>query len=300
VRVLITGGTGQVGHALLQTIPAGCTAITPDRKTLNLADRASLPHALQSLAPDALINAAGYTAVDRAESEPDLANSINAFAAAELAIYCRSAGIPMIHVSTDYVFDGKKQTPYLPNETPSATAAYGYSKLLGEQLATKRNADVFIVRSGWIYGTHGNNFVKTMLKLAGEGKSLRVVNDQIGAPTFSQNLAKFLWQVLLLQPSQKILHCSDRGELSWYEFAAEIFATARGIGLLDKQPELSPCSSSEYPSAARRPAYSVLDCASSFSAVKMQQINWRDALTAMLMQLKSGDDAIPSQPRLRA
>jgi dTDP-4-dehydrorhamnose reductase len=285
VKVLITGGTGQLGHALLQTCPAGCDPITPHRHALNLSDLASLQQALSDIAPDALINCAAYTAVDKAEEENDLAEQVNAHAVRVMAAYSQEHAIPMIQVSTDFVFDGKQSAPYSVTDTPNPLGEYGRSKLMGELAAREAYPDVYIVRSSWIYSEHGNNFVKIMLRLARKGQALKVVIDQFGSPTYARNLATFIWLVLDQRPAQKLLHCSDEGKISWYEFAVAIFAEAQSAGLLTMLPDISACSSDEYQAPAPRPAYSALECKPCFAALGLDQTDWRIALRDMLAHL---------------
>jgi len=286
VKVLITGGSGQVGHAVIQAGPADCTLVAPGRQELDLADLTALSQSLQDIAPAALINCAAYTAVDKAEEETELAEQINGIAVGVMAAYCQDSAIPMIQVSTDFVFDGAQTEPYAVTDTPNPLGVYGRSKLRGELAAREHYPGAYIVRSSWIYGEHGNNFVKTMLRLANAGNALRVVDDQIGSPTYARNLAGFLWQVLMQRPEQKVLHCADQGQVSWYEFATAIFAEARSAGLLNAQPDVNPCDSNGYPTPAPRPAYSVLECAPSFTTLGLQQTDWRVALRDMLAHLE--------------
>jgi dTDP-4-dehydrorhamnose reductase len=285
VKVLITGGSGQVGHAVLQTAPAGYEIVAPDSQTLDLADLTRLHSSLCDICPDALINAAAYTAVDKAETENAIAERINAESVEVIARYCQTHSIPMIQVSTDYVFDGEQKRPYVVTDSPNPLSIYGKTKLAGELATARICPAAYIVRSGWIYSEHGNNFVKTMLRLAAEGKPLRVVDDQRGSPTYARNLAKFLWQVLEQRPDNHLMHCSDAGQLSWYQFALAAFAEARNMGLLHEQPDIKPCRTADYGSQAPRPAYSVLECAPDFATLGLQQIDGRVALRAMLARL---------------
>ena len=281
MKILITGGSGQVGQALLQTIPSIYEPIAPDRSSLNVEDLASLQQGLQHIAPDALINCAAYTAVDKAEEDSELAKRINGDAVKVMARYCKDHSIPMIQMSTDFVFDGVQRRPYSLSDKPKPLSEYGHSKLLGELAARDNCPDAYIVRSSWVYSAHGNNFVTTMLRLANQGTPLKIVDDQIGSPTCAHNLATFIWQVLAQRPEQKLLHCSDGGQVSWYTFAQTIFAEAQTAGLLSVKPDASPCTTEQYQAPALRPAYSVLDCDPSFAELGLQQIDWRVALHEM-------------------
>jgi dTDP-4-dehydrorhamnose reductase len=285
VKVLVTGGIGQLGHALLQTCPTNINPVAPDPHALDLADLTCLHKRLGDIAPDALINCAAYTAVDKAEEEPEFGERINAHAVRIMAAFCQDHSIPMIQVSTDFVFDGAQSTPYKVTDTPNPLSVYGRSKLMGELAAREAYPDVYIVRSSWIYSEHGNNFVKTMLRLARKGQTLKVVNDQFGSPTYARNLATFIWLVLEQHPAQKLLHCSDNGQISWYKFAVAIFEEAQNAGLLTVSPDISPCSSDEYQAPAPRPAYSALECKPCFAALGLDQTDWRIALRDMLAHL---------------
>jgi len=290
MKVLITGGSGKVGNALMQTSPKDYKLVFPDHNALDLENLIGLRRGLRDISPDMLINCASFTAVDRAEKEYELAEQINAHAVGVMASYCKDNSIPMIQISSDYVFDGGQHNPYTVTDEPNPLGQYGRSKHLGEIAARENCPEVYIVRSSWIYSEHGDNFVKTMLRLAQEGKSLRVVDDQIGSPTYARNLAVFIWQVLEQRPAQKLLHCSDNGSISWYEFAVAIFEEAHNIGLLKEKPDMSACSSNEYPTLAQRPAYSVLECAPSFAVLSMSQIDWYVTLQVMLACLERNVD----------
>lgn len=286
MRVLITGGSGKVGTSLLQTCHPDYQLISPSHSDLNLADLANFDQKVRDIKPDALINCASYTAVDKAENEEKLANQVNSHAVGILASYCKEHSIPMIHISTDYVFDGQVNRPYTTTDKPNPLNNYGCSKLAGEIIARKNYPDVHIIRTSWIYSEHGNNFLKTMLRLARTGKPLRVIDDQIGSPTYARNVATFIWQVLDKRPEMKLLHCSDRDQISWHDFALEIFRSAQHAGLINKMPEISACYSSEYPLQAKRPAYSVLECASSFATLGLKQNNCHDGIKTSLAYIE--------------
>jgi dTDP-4-dehydrorhamnose reductase len=285
LRVLITGGTGQLGHALSKTRPESISIVSPDRQEMDLSEPHRLPDLLRACAPDAIINAAAYTAVDQAEREPEIASAINAQAPGRLAEYCASAAIPLIHVSTDFVFDGNQNTPYGVDAAPAPLCVYGATKFAGEQAVQENYPGSYVVRSSWIYSEHGSNFVKNILRLAQERNSLSVVNDQTGTPTYARNLAKVLWQLLKIQPEERLLHAADGGATTWYGFALAICEQAEQTGLLPATPEIKPISAHEYGAPAARPAYSVLDSRLAYRLTGLQQIDWRDSLRDMLARL---------------
>jgi dTDP-4-dehydrorhamnose reductase len=287
VKVLITGGSGQVGHALQQTAPEAIELLTPSRQELDLAQTSDIEKKLPLLAPDAVINAAAFTAVDKAENAPELAQRINADAVGEIAAYCQRLDIPLIHISTDFVFNGQQSVPYKPEDQPDPLGTYGKTKYAGEIAALKAYPNTYIVRSSWIYSTHGQNFVKTMLRMANDQKPIHVVDDQIGTPTYANDLAQALWTILAALPANNILHFSNTRETSWYQFAVEIFAEARRTGLLESAPEVGPIPSTAYPLPAKRPAYSALDCSETFAIPGIMQNDWRTALHAMLARLSN-------------
>jgi dTDP-4-dehydrorhamnose reductase len=293
MKVLLTGGSGQLGRALIATQPDGLDLITPSSRQLDMSRVAKLAASVQEIGPDAILNAAAYTAVDRAESEPELAQRINGDAVGILAGCCRRAGIPFIHVSTDFVFSGEHTLPYIPADATAPLNVYGASKLAGEQAAFAANPESYVIRTSWVYSEHGQNFVKTMLRLAREGNSLRVVDDQVGSPTYARNLASYMWRVFERQPAERLLHYADDGQLSWYEFATAIMELSVELGLLDKLPQISPVPGSAYETAAQRPAYSVLDCSSSLQALGLQAVDWRVGLRAMLERLADDTNFSP-------
>jgi dTDP-4-dehydrorhamnose reductase len=286
VKVLITGGTGQVGHALWQTAPGNTELLLPDHTEFDLGKPEALHNKLSLLAPDAIINAAAYTAVDKAEDEPLLAQRVNAEAVNILADYCKQKSIPLVHVSTDFVFSGQQSSPYKPTDLPDPIGVYGKTKYAGELAATTAYADTYIVRTSWVYSEHGRNFVKTMLRLADNNSSISIVDDQIGAPTYARDLAQVLWEILAVMPADRVLHYSNKGPTSWYHFAVEIFSEAQRIGLLEATPNVHPIPSSDSPTPAERPAYSVLDSRRTITALGITQNDWQTSLHAMLARLK--------------
>lgn len=293
--VIITGRNGQLGWELQRTAPAGVAAIALDRHALNIASQTSIDAALDRYRPDVLINAAAYTAVDKAEQEPTLAAAVNAAGPRALAEAAASRGIGLIHVSTDFVFDGSASTPYPPDASTNPLGVYGRTKRQGEEalLTNSRRGDLrfAILRTGWLYSSHGHNFVKTMLRLMRERDEVRVVADQVGTPTWGRRLAEALWKMavgkpLLTAKSQPpIYHWSDAGVASWYDFAVAIQEEALALGLLRRAVPVKPISTAEYPTPARRPAFSVLDKSATWSALGLDPVHWRAALRSMLREL---------------
>lgn len=286
MKILITGGSGQLGYHL-QKIAAKddkYDVLSPSSAEFDLANLEAIESFLKSNKPDVIINAAAYTAVDQAETEIELAMAINGAAVEGLANYSIAQQCPLIQVSTDFVFDGQQGRPYAPDTKCQPLGVYGESKYLGEQAAL-RSPYAKVVRTSWVYSEHGSNFVKTMLRLAAQRDQLSVVADQIGSPSYAGNLAQFIWQLIENPSDQTVLHCSDAGVCSWYDFAHSVFDLANSMGKLKSVPQLTPIRSDEYPTAAKRPSYSVLDCSESYKSVGLAPQQWREALTVMLEKL---------------
>ena len=288
--VLLTGAGGQLGRELQLTAPAGVTLISLDRGALDISQPEEVRRVFGELRPNWVLNAAAYTAVDRAEGEEALALQINAEGAGHLAAACASTGTGLVHVSTDFVFDGESGHPYTPEARPAPLSAYGRSKLEGERAVLAAHPRALIVRTGWVYSRFGSNFVKTMLRLLAERDSLAVVCDQIGTPTWARGLAQTLWAAVDRPLLQGIYHWSDAGVCSWYDFAVAIAEEGLAAGLLSRSPELRPIPASEYPTPARRPACSVLDKQQSWRDLGVAPIHWRVQLRAMLQDLKEHGD----------
>ena len=257
MKILITGRNGQVGWELQRVLaPLGqITAL--DRTELDLADAQSIRRAVRELKPDVVVNAAAYTAVDSAESEPELAIAVNAVAPGILAEETARLGALLVHYSTDYVFDGTKPSPYVEDDTPNPLNVYGSSKLAGEQAIHAIGGKYLILRTSWVYGPRSKNFMLTMLKLANERDELRVVNDQIGAPTSSRAIAEATSRILQKGPAAAgVFHLTTSGQTSWFGFAQAIIAQTNDRR--PRSPLLTPIPSSAYPTPARRPLNSVL------------------------------------------
>ena len=285
-KVLITGAAGQLGRELLRSVPEGVECIAATREILDIADAAQVRAFVRRERPGLIINAAAYTAVDKAESEQELAAAINVNGAANLATACAENGSRLIHVSTDFVFDGTSSTPYLPGAPTSPLGEYGRSKLAGEQAVVAGLPSALIMRTAWVYSAFGGNFVKTMLRLMAERDELSVVADQVGTPTWARGLADALWLAADQSDLQGLYHWTDAGVCSWYDFAVAIAEEALEIGLLQRMPRIHPIPGSAYPTPAARPAFSVLDKCSTWEALHTQGLHWRAQLRSMLQDLK--------------
>ncbi|GGD57177.1 dTDP-4-dehydrorhamnose reductase [Croceicoccus mobilis] len=282
MKVLVTGASGQLGRALAASVPAKVGLVALDRGGMDLADDDSIRGAVSAHAPDLVINAAAYTAVDRAESEPELAQRINAEAVAVLRAACDKAGARLAHVSTDFVFDGTSARAYRPDDRRNPLSAYGRSKAAGEDAA---GSDALIVRTAWVYAAGGASFVATMLRLMRERGEIGVVADQIGAPTWANSLARAIWG-LALNGVSGVQHFSDAGVASWYDFAVAIGEEAAALGLIDKTINVRPIATSDYPTPAVRPAFSLLDSAATRDAAGVAPIHWRENLRHMLKEVQ--------------
>lgn len=291
MRVLVTGANGQLGYALQKTreifsVNCELELIALTRAEMDFSQPEKIAGILIKLSPDAIINAAAYTAVDKAETEFELAKTINVDAVQKIANWCQENKKILIHVSTDFVFDGKKASPYETDDPINPIGVYGKTKQQGENVALNECENSYVVRTGWVYGEHGANFVKTILRLANERELLRIVSDQIGTPTYATHLAEMLWQLLLQKPQQKLWHFSDAGVASWYDFASVIVNEAEALGILAKKPIIKPIATSDYPTPAQRPAFSVLSKKNTWNNLNIIPMHWQEALTKMLTVLK--------------
>lgn len=282
--VLVTGARGQLGTEVVLNCPSGIALTSVDRTQLDIADAAAVQRLVDGLRPAAIINCAAYTAVDKAESDTGQAYRINRDGSRHLAQAARSVGARLIHVSTDFVFDGRKSSPYLPDDPTAPLGVYGDSKLAGEQAVREIAGDMaLIVRTGWVYSAHGHNFVKTMLRLMQEKPELRVVADQVGTPTSAASLARALWTLLDRDAPAGIYHFSDAGAASWYDLACAVRELAAPS--LPKTPApILPIRTQDYPTPARRPAYSVLDKTTTW-AISGPGRHWREPLAEVVREL---------------
>jgi dTDP-4-dehydrorhamnose reductase len=302
LKILLTGKNGQVGYELVRHLAATHHELVAVGTTdCDLSKPAAIRDLIQTVKADVLINPAAYTAVDRAESEPDLATAINADAPEVMANELKKTGGLLIHFSTDYVFDGQKATPYNDLDAPNPQSVYGQTKLQGEQAITANGVDHVILRTSWVFGTHGHNFLKTMLRLAADRDELRVVNDQFGAPTSARFLAQTVTQMLgrlgRERPSKNeatdraaltgLYHCSCSGRISWYDYAKFAIELDHQNGAKLRLPadKLIPIPSSDYPTLAARPANSVLDNTNLEKTFGIQRPNWRSEVAQVIQAL---------------
>ncbi len=283
MKVLVTGAGGQLGRALQASAPADVALIAVDRAWLNVGDRDAVLKAISAHAPDVIVNAAAYTAVDRAESEPELAHRINAEGPGHLAEAAKAAGARLVHVSTDFVFDGQSARAYLPGDAVNPLGVYGASKRAGEVAVLDALPHALIVRTAWVYAADGHNFVKTMLRLMKERDKVSVVADQIGTPTHAASLARAIWSLIEAQ-ARGIHHFTDAGVASWYDFAVAIAEEAEVLGLAGTA-EVVPIATADYPTPARRPAFGILDKTATWALTGTPR-HWRAELRLMLAELK--------------
>ncbi len=285
-KVLVVGAGGQLGQELQRTVPSGVECVSLTRAQLDIADTPDVDKCLSEIAPQLVVNAAAYTAVDTAESEPEAARRGNVEGPATLAQFCARHGVRLIHISTDFVFDGSASQPYQPEAVTAPLGEYGRSKLAGELAVKSALPEVLVLRTGWVYSSFGGNFVKTMLRLMGERDELAVVADQVGTPTWAQGLAGAVWAAAARPELSGAYHWSDAGVCSWYDFATAICEEALALGLLSRPVKIRPIPAAQYPTPAQRPAYSVLDKGSSWRDFALEGVHWRAQLRAMLADYK--------------
>ena len=288
MKVLVTGAGGQVATALAKLKPAGAELVLLSQAELDITDRDTVRRRMAVLDPDVIINAAAYTAVDKAESEAMVAEQVNGDAPGYLAEAARANGARLLHISTDFVFDGKAGSPYKPDAAAAPLGVYGLSKLHGEQRALEASqGEALVLRTAWVYAAGGHNFVRTMLRLMGERGMVKVVSDQQGSPTWADSVARALWAAVEKPQFRGIHHWTDAGVASWYDFAMAIAADGRELGLLKTPVEVFPIATAEYPTPAKRPTYSVLDRGSTEAGLGITAEPWRDNLKKMLLELKN-------------
>lgn len=301
LNILLLGKDGQVGHELCRTLPALGGVVALDRPEIDFERPDMLAELVRREAPDVIVNAAAYTAVDRAEAEPDRARLVNADAVAALAAAADRLGGLLVHYSTDYVFDGTKAGPYVETDQPAPLGVYGATKLAGERAAAAAGRH-YVLRTSWVHGVHGANFVRTMLRLAREREELRVVDDQTGAPTSAALLAEVTATLigraarLASAPAPGVYHVVPRGDTTWHGFARFILERARDRGLsLRVQPDaVQAIPSSAYPTPARRPQNSRLDTAKIAAALGITLPAWQDDAAPVVDALAA--EILPSDP----
>lgn len=299
-RILLIGAAGQVGRELQESLPALGEVIALDRRQVDLTQPDQIRQAIRQHQPHYIVNAAAYTAVDRAESEPELAQKINTIVPTILAEETERLQSWLLHLSTDYVFDGTQSHPYRPSDPTRPLGVYGQSKRAGEEGIQRTTDRYTIVRTAWVYGVYGkSHFVKTMLRLATEREELRVVADQIGSPTWAWDLAQTLRRLIaydgqspaLTSPDRPtihgIFHFTNSGVASWYDFAVAILEEARSLGWPIQAQRVIPIATEDYPTPAKRPAYSVLDHRALWPILGQPPTHWRASLRTMLQQLRS-------------
>ncbi|MFN3236292.1 MAG: dTDP-4-dehydrorhamnose reductase [Pseudomonadales bacterium] len=288
-RVLVTGAGGQLGRCLSVTVPSTVDGVFCHRDQFDLSAPETLQAKIESLQPDVVINCAAYTNVDGAEAEPAQADLINHLGVAALARVCQQYSVKLIHVSTDFVFDGNASTPYQIQAITAPEGEYGKSKWLGEQAVQETlPLTSLVIRTSWLYSEFGANFVKTMLRLFATKENFQVVKDQFGSPTYARGLAALIWHIVTSgKVDGGILHWSDAGVTNWFEFAEEIGRQGLQLGLIERMAEITPTTAAEYGAAAPRPAYSALECRETQTRhPDIRQVPWRDNLKQMLVHLQ--------------
>ncbi len=288
MKILLTGGNGQLGSCFKDLVPNSWDILATDSNELDITDFDLVEAMVKSYAPDVIVNAAAYTAVDKAESESELANRINAEGPKNLALAAKKHKARLIHVSTDYVFDGQSRHPYKEDDQTNPLGVYGATKLLGE----KNIIDIFpqsiIVRTAWVFSEYGNNFVKTMIRLAKTHERLSIVNDQVGCPTYAGDIAQAIIDVISHNEMSGVYHfCGDK-EVSWKEFADVIFSFAEEEKIISKKPLVIGISSRDYPTQAKRPNYSTLAC-DKIMEKNIAPSDWSAALKKVIIKLKNAD-----------
>ena len=302
MKVLLTGAAGQLGQALIASAPPGLELVAssrnggPSQRALDLANASVCREAVEEYRPDWVLNAGAYTAVDKAEAEPELAHAVNGGAARAFAEAIREHGGHMLQLSTDFVFNGQQGSPYRVDQRRDPLGVYGASKASGEEAVEEllggRGQSV-VLRTSWVMGPVGKNFALKMLQLHREREQLSVVADQVGCPSSTLNLARACWKVItsnrqgLELPS--VLHWCDGGATSWYDVSVAVGELGMDLGLLERAATVNPISTADYPTPATRPGYSLLDCQASRTALKLEAQQWRSALRDVMQ-------AIPSNP----
>jgi dTDP-4-dehydrorhamnose reductase len=287
VRVLVLGGGGQVAGAVAAAVPAGHQVVARTRAELDIGDARALARAFNETGAQWVVNAAAFTAVDLAEDQPAQAIAVNDTAVGVLAAAASTSGCRLLHLSTDFVFDGKSNRAYLPTDQPNPLSVYGVSKLGGERHVLNDAGTGIVLRTAWVYAATGRNFVLTMLKLMREKQTLSVVCDQIGTPTSAAGIATAIWGFIEAGAPGGVYHWTDLGVASWYDFAVAIQDEAMARGLLSRAVPIAPILSAAYPTRARRPAFSVLDTTSTRALIKVPARHWRHNLRTLLDDIRT-------------
>lgn len=288
MRILILGAGGQLGWELLRTSPKEMDIKSLDYPQVDYLKTDTIRDCIAQYTPDWIINAAAYTAVDKAESNQENAYQINHNAVSVIARAAAKHHSRLVHISTDYIFSGRHYKPLQPNDPASPQSVYGMSKWKGENAVLEVLTDkALIIRTAWLYSAHGKNFVKTMLKLMVDGKSLNVIDEQVGTPTWAKGLAQTIWTCIDKSISGTF-HWTDAGAASWYDFAVAIQEEALSLGLLQSPISITPVLSNQFPTPAQRPFYSILDKHSTWQITGTTPVHWREQLRSMLSDIKSG------------
>lgn len=283
MRILLTGCDGQLGRCFLDRAPAELEILATDYKDLDITSKMSVQAAFAEFKPDVVVNAAAYTAVDKAEDEQETAQAINAMGAKYLADSCAQNDVFMVHVSTDYVFDGTSTVPYKETDPISPNSVYGETKAEGEAYVAASGADYVTLRTAWVFSEYGNNFVKTMLRLGQERSELGVVADQYGGPTYAGDLATAIISIIKQRDAGKAItsglyHYCGTPMVSWAGFAKEIFSQAEKLNMLPHKVTVNEITTADYPTAAARPAYSMLDCEKIMNEFPIVMCDWRKSI----------------------
>jgi dTDP-4-dehydrorhamnose reductase len=286
MRVLVLGGGGQVARAVAAAAPPDHVAVLKTREEIDISDEAAIVSLLEESRADWIVNGAAYTAVDLAESEPDRATAINQTAVATLSRAAARSGCRLLHLSTDFVFDGQSNRAYLPADRTNPLSRYGATKLAGEREALA-HGDAIVLRTAWVYASTGKNFALTMLRLMREREEVRVVADQIGTPTWATSIAHAIWAIIDTAAPGGIYHWTDLGIATWYDFAVAIQEEAIARRLLTRVVPVIPIATAAYPTPAQRPAFSVLDTSATRALLAVPARHWRSNLRMMLDELRT-------------
>jgi len=294
LNILVIGKNGQLAWELEQTCPESVNLTCLSREQLDVTSQADVHKVITELQPNLVINAVAYTAVDKAETDRETAFAVNDLGCEYIAIACKANHAKLIHISTDFIFDGCYNKPYQVDHQPNPLGIYGESKLAGEnKIKSILAGDASIIRTAWVYSTQGNNFVKSMLRLMQDKEQLGIVYDQVGTPTWAKGLAQAIWQLVPLkltsqniEASSHVYHWTDAGIASWYDFAITIQELAIEKGMLNKAIPVLPIPASAYPTPAKRPSFSVIDKKAIELKLNINTIHWRKQLSLMLDELK--------------
>ena len=278
-NIAVIGANGMLAGMIRERAPKNCTLHLFDLPGFNMTDCSQVSDVLGALSPDLIINCAAFTNVDGAETEQELAMAVNGVAVGHLAKVALEVDAILVHISTDYVFDGQQSTPYVETDAPNPQSVYGRTKLAGEEAIVESGLDkYYIIRTSWLYGPDGNNFVETVLRLATEREEMWIVADQVGTPTHTGDLADAVFALLNSCADYGVYHFADEGQCSWYDFACAIVTEGRGFGLPLKVREIHPITTEDYPLPAKRPVNSVFDKGKYKAATGLNIPGWRASL----------------------